>query len=115
MTENKIITFEEIAARSLLSPEGQKWLEACEMFLYKDINNGKFNTERAVELYRQAIEQAVQNLLGGPNGYTMIKVLRSAGVSEKIATEYTNEFKKKTGAIDQRPSRKGVWAKIVGK
>jgi hypothetical protein len=73
------------------------------------LKRGSFNTVRARELYQMAIEKSVwrkHKSTGAIKGY---------GIIESFAERYTEEFKASTGATDQRPSRGGLLAKIIGR
>ena len=51
----------------------------------------------------------------GSPGYIATKVLREDGIIHEMAIELVEQFKQTTGACDQRPTRTGIWARIVGK
>jgi hypothetical protein len=115
MDEETIKAFANIVETSLQKETGSKWLDMTHANLWRAFGEHSFNTERAIEMYSIAIERAVLSNLGRALGVTTITTLRESGITHKMATELTDQFKEASSATDQRPPRKGIWAMIVGK
>ena len=115
MDEETIRALAQLVEKSLQSAGGQKWLISSHARLMQSYIGNSFNTDRAQEIYTIAIERSVLSDMPGSLGYMTMKTLRESGITGKMASELVAQFKTATGATDQRPTRKGFWAKIAGK
>jgi hypothetical protein len=107
MDQQTIMAFAQAVETSLTQPKGHERLQKANAMLYQDWQGGKFNSDRATEIFVMTIERSVPAML--------IKTLRELGITAKMASDLTTQFKDATGALDQRPIRTGLLAKILGK
>jgi hypothetical protein len=106
--------FTRVVTDALQEPEGQTQIETVKCMLYRALEKNAFNSERAEELFRMAIERAIWKKLGSVGAATT-RSIRGEGIIEGFAKEITEEFKKTTGASDQRQARRGLFSKIIGR
>ena len=83
----------------------------AEEFIIGELERNRFNTERAVEVYRFAIDNSAWALVKNmPVGRLMFRGYLLSGLGKKLATELTEKFKKGSGRFapveDQRPPRR---------
>jgi hypothetical protein len=83
--------------------------------LRADFAAGKFNTVNALELVKRSIEKAFLNCNESGRGKAVLGEIRESGIVNRIAGEVLDQFKKSTGAFDQRPERNGLATLIWGK
>lgn len=110
MDEETVRGLAKVVEDSLQTSVGVKWLSATHQKLLDDCRKGSFNSERALQVYTIAIERSLM----ATSGVTVMRAMRWAGVTEKMAGELVEQFKQATDATDQRPPRRGIWRKIVG-
>lgn len=106
--------FIDMVQQCLNNVDGQLLIEMAKSKLIYDLERGKFNTMRAEEVFQIAIERAMCNKLGEVGPIT-IKSIRGDDIIGNFAQHFTLDFKNNTDASDQRPVRRGIMAKIVGK
>jgi hypothetical protein len=94
--------------------ESKILIERATGSLLDALKRGSFNTVRARELYQMAIEKSVWRKHKSTGAMTT-RAIKGYGIIESFAERYTEEFKASTGATDQRPSRGGLLAKIIGR
>ena len=104
-----------LVEQKLASSVGQRWLHTTEAQLLEACGRQSFNTERAVQMYTIVIERVAIGDLRGLAVKAYLTALREHGLISDLATELVEQFKTTTGAFDQRPARKGLWAAFVGK
>jgi hypothetical protein len=101
------------------SQEGRLRLATAEEYLIGELECNRFNTERAVEVYRFAIGDSVWACLKDSRvRRLMFKDYLRSGLGKQFATELTEKFKKGSGRYykkgsgrftpveDQRPPRR---------
>jgi len=115
MDEETVRAFASSVEISLLAEAGQEWLNRIHAELYRAHSRHRFNTARATEMYAIAIERSVLAKMGDAMGSMTVLTLRRSGITAKMASELTDQFKEATGATDQRPARTGLLAMIIGK
>lgn len=89
-------------------------IQRVEGLLLGAVEQGAFNTERAEELFQMAIERSIWKKHGSA-GATTTRAIRGDGIIEGFARRYTESFKASTGASDQRPARRGILARVIGR
>ena len=102
---------EALITHAVASPEGRLRLATAEEFIIGELERNRFNTERAVEVYRFAISDSMWALMKNmPVGRLMFRDYLRSGLGKKLATELTEKFKKGSGRFasieDQRPPRR---------
>ena len=100
-----------IIAQAVATPESRSRLASAEDFLLGELERQRFNTERAIEVYKIAIDNSVWAWMKGlTSGGLMYRAYQQSGMGKKLATELTEKFKKGTGRFspvqDQRPPRR---------
>jgi hypothetical protein len=103
-----------VVTEALQEPEGQIQIENVKRMLYSALEKNSFNSERAEELFRMAIDRAIWKKLGSVGAATT-RGIRGEGIVEGFAKAFVGEFKQNTGASDQRQARRGLFAKIIGR
>jgi hypothetical protein len=103
--------FTVLITRAVASPKGRLRLATAEEFIKGEFERNRFNTERAVEVYRFAIGDIVWACVKDmPVGRLMFRDYLRSGLGKKLATELTEKFKKGSGRSapieDQRPPRR---------
>ena len=106
--------FNDMVQQCLSNVDGQLLLEMAKQKLLNDLKRSKFNTMRAEEIFQTAIEKAIYKKLDKIGAVT-VNIIRGEGVIEKLAQDFTIDFKNYTGASDQRPVRREIIAEIIGK
>ena len=109
MGEEEALTV--LITHAVASPEGRLRLATAEEFIIGELERNRFNTERAVEVYRFAIDNSAWALVKNmPVGRLMFRGYLRSGLGKKLATELTEKFKKGSGRFapveDQRPPRR---------
>ncbi len=89
-------------------------IENTKSVLLGALEKSTFNSERAQELFQMAIERSIMKKLGS-TGASIILSIRNNGIIDEFAAHYSEAFIKWTGASDQRPARRGLLAKVLGK
>lgn len=114
MTPQAREAFTRMVSDVLADWESKILIERVTSLLLNALQRGSFNTVRARELYQMAIEKSVWRKHKSTGAVTT-RAIRDYGIIESFAERYTEEFKAATGATDQRPARRGLLAKIIGR
>jgi hypothetical protein len=108
--------FAHLVKESLLSPDAEVEILRVHSMLNVALERNRFNTERAQELFRMAIERSVWKKFGSTGAMITREMKRGRlGIIEEAARVQTEELKNNTGALDQRSPRRGLLAKVLGK
>lgn len=105
----------EVLERCLTGFDGDRFIQLAYDQLQNDLQRGKFNTDRAAEVCTIAVERAIMAEFSGTTGAQLVQTMRRADATTEEGRRLANLFIQETGATDQRPTRKGLWAMIVGK
>ena len=82
-------------------------IDTATEYLFGQRAAGRFNTERAIEVYRIAIDNAVwEELKGSPLRRQIYRGYKSGHYAVALATELARQFKEAHGASDQRQERR---------
>ena len=106
--------FTKLVQDCLDHTEGQFLIEKAKSKLLDDLEGNKFNRQSAVEAFQIVIEKAVWKVMGA-TGVITVRGIRGDGILEEFARAYTEDFIRFTGAEDQRPIRRGLLGKLLGK
>ena len=106
--------FDDLVEQVLKTPTCQLNLELAKAALFDAVEKGRFNSERADEIFQMAIEKSIWAHFGAVGAMTT-KSIRGSGVIESFANKETQAFKEGLGLTDQRPARRGLLSKIIGK
>jgi hypothetical protein len=107
--------FESMIGRVLAQDDAKLLIEQAKAKLLDDAERHAFNTERAKEVFQMAIERAIWKNMGSTTGAATTRALRGEGIVEAFAQRYTDEFKGLLRISDQRPARRGLLAKFIGR
>ena len=100
---------DEEAFRMLIESalRGNQRAEQAAEFLRQQLTAGQFNTERAVEVYKIAVDNAVWDSIRSlPARSAMYRDYWKSGLGKAYALKLAQEFKEHNSAKDQRPTRK---------
>jgi hypothetical protein len=92
MDEEEALTV--LITHAVASPEGRLRLATAEEFIIGELERNRFNTERAVEVYRFAISDSVWAWVKDTPFKFMYREFLRSGLGKKLATELTEKFKK---------------------
>jgi hypothetical protein len=106
--------FVQMVQVALQEPDGALLIERAKSFLFDELDKQRFNSSRATEVFRIAIEKAIWKKFGSVGALTT-RSIKGTGVVEEFAAKETESFLRSTGAGDQRPARQGFLAFIIGK
>jgi hypothetical protein len=103
---------ELLVTGALKSDLGARELRKAMAFLVEQVSAGRFNTERAREVYRMAIDRAVLGTLAGtPVRGLVFRDFRASGEGDRKAQELAASFVAKFEVEDQRPPRR--WLRFL--
>ena len=103
---------DEVALQALIDQaletfNGSGQVGRAKQYLETELQAGRFNTERAAEVFRIAIDNATWGVVKSiPMSSTIYRDYKASGLSAVYAARLTDQFKKQTGATDQRPARR---------
>jgi hypothetical protein len=81
-------------------------LEQVRRHLQRDFEKGRYNAERALELYARAVDAAVWDVLRElPLAKPVYNEYRHSGARSRLIHRLVSQFQAETGARDQRPAR----------
>jgi hypothetical protein len=97
---------------ALKSDQGARQVRKAMAHLVAQVTAGRFNSERAVEVYRIAIDRAVVTALAGvPMKGRMFEDYRSSEEGDRKARELAASFMASFEVTDQRPARR--WLRFL--
>jgi hypothetical protein len=101
------------ALKSALStPSAHLSLANATGYVFGTLERGKFNTDRAAQIYEMAIERVISET---SDAALSVLVLRETGVWKTLGYRLAREFKEDMAAEDQRSARRGWIATFLGK
>jgi hypothetical protein len=101
-----------LVAGALKTDQGGHEVRKAMAHLVDQVRLGRFNSERAVEVYRMAIDRAVTAVLAGAllKG-RIFKDYRASGEGDRKARELAASFTASFEVTDQRPARR--WLRFL--
>lgn len=105
MTDEEALT--QVLEAAIGSVDGMRQLERAAEFISAQFSVGRFNTERAVEVYKTAIDSVIWTMIkDSPARSAMYHYYLRSGIGRTYALRLSEKFKQETGAYDQRRPRK---------
>ncbi|MGF6637270.1 hypothetical protein [Paraburkholderia sp. MM6662-R1] len=105
MTNEEALTM--LIDGALAAIDGKQKIDRAVEFLQRQLATERFNTDRAVEVFKVAVDNAVWDVIRNlPARAAMRRDYIKSGLGKAYALKLTKEFKEQTGAKDQRPARK---------
>ncbi|MDE2611441.1 MAG: hypothetical protein KGL61_17845 [Burkholderiales bacterium] len=105
MTDEEALT--TLIDSALKTIEGNQGIKRAAESLHQQCASGRFNTERATEVFKIAVDNAVWEMIKDlPVRSSMYRDYRKSGLGVVYARQLTEEFKDHSGARDQRPPRR---------
>jgi hypothetical protein len=100
-------TIQVIVEKAVEGFEGAKLIGKASGFLQSEIAAQRFNSERALEVFLIATDNAVWSFVKDmPMASKVYHDYKSSGLGRIYAAKIVGAFKEETGAEDQRPARK---------
>lgn len=108
VVENSINSFEDALKATVdAAVSDSRHVAMAHTQLRADLAAGRFNTERALEVYSIAVDNATWEWLKDmPVNRRMYADYKASGLREITAEKFAEAFKRETGAVDQRPPRR---------
>src|SRR5215510_212726 len=89
---------------ALMTEQGERRLAHAKDYLARQLTARRFNTERAIEVFTYAIDNAVwSDTKGQKDGRGIYADYKQSGLGPEVARRMTEDFIAATGATDQRP------------
>ena len=92
---------------ALKTIEGSERIKRAAGLLRQHLASGRFNAERAIEVFKIAVDNAVWDVIKGlPVRSSTYRDYRQSRLGVVYARQLTQEFMEHSGARDQRPTRR---------